>query len=60
MENKRETNFELLRIAAMFGIVLFHYSDHGCSDITYENALWQNAAFVYVCRIGGDLETVSL
>lgn len=53
--NQRESNFELLRIVAMFGIVLFHYSDHGCSDITYDNALTVNTAFEYFCRIGGGL-----
>ena len=53
--NQRESNFELLRIVAMFGIVLFHYSDHGCGDITYDNALAVNAMFEYFCRIGGGL-----
>lgn len=52
---KRESNFELLRIISMFGIILFHYSDHGCNDITYDNALPVNAAFEYCCRIGGGI-----
>ena len=50
---KRESNFELLRIIAMIGIILFHYSDHGCNDISFENALSINVAFEYVTRIGG-------
>lgn len=33
---KRESNFELLRIIAMIGIILFHYSDHGCNDISFK------------------------
>lgn len=54
-EPKRESNFELLRIIAMLGIVLFHYSDHGCNDISYDNALAINNAFECFCRIGGGL-----
>lgn len=52
-DTKRESNFELLRIIAMIGIILFHYSDHGCNDISFGNALSINVAFEYVTRIGG-------
>ena len=52
---ERASNFELLRIIVMFGIVLFHYSDHSCNDITYANALPSNTVFEYFCRIGGGL-----
>lgn len=54
-KNERKSNFELLRIIAMISIIMFHYSDHGCSDITYDNALAINAAFEYFSRIGGGL-----
>lgn len=55
MKKERESNFELLRIIVMFGIILFHYSDHGCNDISYDNALAINNAFECFCRIGGGL-----
>ena len=52
---ERSSNFELLRILVMLRIILFHYSDHVCNDITYENALYANTAFEYFCRLGGGL-----
>lgn len=51
----RSSNFELLRIFAMIGIIFFHYSDHGCNSINYDNALAVNTAFEYISRIGGGL-----
>ena len=56
-DTKRESNFELLRIIAMIGIILFHYSDHGCNDISFGNALSINVAFEYVTRIGGGVKS---
>ena len=51
----RDSNFELLRIILMLSIILFHYSDHGCTDISYENSLAYNNAFECFCRVGGGL-----
>lgn len=47
-------------IIAMIGIILFHYSDHGCNDISFENALSINVAFEYVTRIEAELVIVFL
>ena len=53
MSKERMSNFELLRIVAMIGIVFFHYSDHGCASITVSNSLDSNYIFQSLFRIGG-------
>lgn len=55
MSKERMSNFELLRIIAMVGIVFFHYSDHGCANITLSNSLESNYVFQSLFRIGGGI-----
>ena len=50
---ERLSNFELLRILAMFAIILFHYSDHGCYDMTPFNSDNDNFIFQSLFRFGG-------
>ncbi len=49
----RDSKFELLRIIAIFGIILFHYSDHGCNSISPLNSLFINYNLQSLFRIGG-------
>lgn len=49
----RLSNFELLRILAMVSIVFFHYSDHGCANMSLENANEFNFIFQSLFRFGG-------
>lgn len=53
MSKERLSNIELLRIIAMIGIIFFHYSDHGCHNITPENSTYINYLFQSLFRIGG-------
>lgn len=55
----RESNFELLRIMLMIGIIFFHYSDVGCSDLDYSNGLVINTAFERMFEIGGGIGNCS-
>ena len=53
-QTDRQTGIELLRIVAMFWIIMFHFSDHGVVDMDTSNLnmSWGILAFA---RIGGGL-----
>lgn len=58
--NRRETWISLLRVICMFGIILFHFADHGTVNMG-DAPLTVNWVILAFCRCwGGVLETAYL
>lgn len=55
MKQQRHSGIELLRLLAMFGIVLSHWGGHGSWELTYDNNEFTNKVFLQLTQYLGEV-----
>ena len=55
MKKQRQSGIELLRLLAMFGIVLSHWGGHGSWGLTYDNTAFVNKVFLQLTQYFGEV-----
>ena len=55
MKQQRQTGIELLRLLAMFGIVLSHWGGHGSWELTSDNVNFINKVFLQLTQYFGEI-----
>lgn len=55
IKHKRQSGIELLRLLAMFGIVLSHWGGHGSWVLTFDNSDFINKVFLQITQYFGEV-----